>query len=303
MPRPVSRIGEVGLIKRVSSKIARDASVIVGIGDDAAVLRAPRHRRLLFASDMLVEGVHFSRRTVKAGSIGWKALACNVSDIAAMGGVPHWAVVSLGLPRQTPVSFVDGLYAGLNRCAAKYHLSLVGGDMARAPKVVVDVAIVGSAKPEEVVLRSGAKSGDLLFVTGRLGGSLKSGRHARFSPRLFEAQKLLQCFKPRAMMDLSDGLAKDLWQMSRASRMILRVDAALIPVAAAAKSVTAALMNGEDFELLFAVAPKDAARVPKKIGACPVTRIGKALKPGIGVEMQTKKGKIAKLYPKGFRHF
>ena len=108
----IHTIGEVGLIERLRRRLSHDLSVIVGIGDDAAVLQTPKHGRLLFASDMLVEGVHFIRRQLPARWIGWKALACNVSDIAAMGGVPHWAVVSLGLPPKTPIRFVDQLYSG-----------------------------------------------------------------------------------------------------------------------------------------------------------------------------------------------
>ena len=130
-----------------------------------------------------------------------------------------------------------------------------------------------------------------------------SNKSSRFIPRLFEAQKLLKCVRLHAMMDLSDGLASDLWQMSRASRVTLRVEASKVPISRAARTLHHALMDGEDFELLFAVPPKDISRVPKRLGACPVTRIGSAVRHGTGVELQTLRGKIQPLFPEGFRHF
>jgi len=185
MMKTIAQLGEVGLIQRLARRLGGQASpALVGIGDDAAVLRGHRGTMRLFASDMLVEGVHFRRQTTPAKWIGWKALACNVSDIAAMGGLPTAAVVSLGLPPRTPVAFVDGLYDGLARCARRFGVSIVGGDTVRAPVVVVDIAILGMAERAHLVLRSGARVGDHLFVTGRLGGSLTSGRHATFVPRV-----------------------------------------------------------------------------------------------------------------------
>lgn len=299
----VHDLGEVRLIARLRRRLRRSSSVLVGIGDDAAVLRLPRGCRLLFASDMLVEGVHFHRHSTPARWIGWKALACNISDVAAMGGRPLWAVVSLGLPPTTPVPFVDGLYAGLEQCARRFGVTVVGGDTVRAPKVVLDVAILGTVDPKRLALRSGARVGDRLFVTGRLGGSYRTGRHARFLPRLAEAQALVRRVRVHAMMDLSDGLAADLWQMSRASRVMLRVDAARIPVAKAATSLSHALMDGEDFELLFAVGPRAASRVPRRIGSCPVTRIGRVIARGVKVELEHPNGRVTLLAPQGFQHF
>ena len=312
--RTLRAVGERGLIERIRRRVRGDRSVRVGIGDDAAVLRLPaaptaragRPRRgedLLFASDMLVEGVHFRRGLVPPHWIGWKALACNVSDIAAMGGRPRWAVVSLGLPATTSVAFVDGLYAGLIRCARRFGVALVGGDTVRAPTVVVDVAIVGTVRRGQAVLRRGARVGDGLYVTGRLGGSSRRGRHARFLPRLREARRLVRRVRVRAMMDLSDGLASDLWQMSRASQVVLRVEAERIPIAPAAKTLEHALMDGEDFELLCAVGARDAARLPARLGATPLTRIGRAVARGVGVELAHPDGRVTELRPSGFRHF
>ncbi|MDP3703615.1 MAG: thiamine-phosphate kinase [Candidatus Omnitrophota bacterium] len=302
----VHALGEAALIDRLRRRLgatARSAHVRIGIGDDAAVLAGPGGRLLLFASDMVVEGVHFLRRTVAPRWIGWKALAVNLSDIAAMGGEPLAAVISLGLPPATPVTFVDGLYEGLAACARRCRCPVVGGDTVRAPQVVVDVAILGTVQRRHLTRRSGAQVGDVLFVTGRLGGSLSSGRHARFVPRLREAQALVRQVKVHAMMDLSDGLASDLWQMSRASRVVLRIRRAVVPVARAAGSVEHALTDGEDFELLFAVSRRDAARVPRRIGSCPVTRIGSVVGRGVRVEQEYPDGRIRSLIPTGFRHF
>ncbi|MBI2495562.1 MAG: thiamine-phosphate kinase [Candidatus Omnitrophica bacterium] len=315
----IAQVGEVELIHRIRRRIQGNASVAVGIGDDAAVLRTPHRGRLLFASDMLIEGVHFHRRSVPARQIGWKALACNVSDVAAMGGRPLWAVISLGLPPRTSVPFVDALYAGLERCARRFGVAIVGGDTVRAKQVVVDVAIIGTVEPERVVLRSGAQPGDALFVTGRLGGSYRSGRHARFLPRLAEAQALARRVRVHAMIDLSDGLASDLWQVSRASGMSLRVDIARIPLSNAARKCLRrrcpcrawrgwqaqfhALMDGEDFELLFAVGAGAATRIPHRVRSCPVTRIGRVMARGIGVELEWPTGRVCELVPSGFRHF
>ena len=309
----VRALGEVVLIDRLRRRLGaagHGRHVQRGIGDDAAVLQRPGGGLLLFASDMLVEGVHFrlpghrrERGVLPARWIGWKALAVNVSDIAAMGGEPLAAVVSLGLPPATPVKFVDGLYRGLRACARRFRCPVVGGDTVRAPQVVVDVAILGTVEPRYLTLRSGARVGDVLCVTGRLGGSLSSGRHARFVPRVREANALVRRVKVHAMMDLSDGLASDLWQMSRASRVALRIRRAAVPVARAAGSVEHALMDGEDFELLFAVSPRDAARVPRRLGSCPVTQIGTVIGRGVRVEQEYPDGRVRPLIPTGFKHF
>ena len=312
--RTVHALGEVALVDRLRRRLDRSARhrdrtrrqgwrVEVGIGDDAAILRSPGNRLLLFASDMIVEGVHFRRQTVPARWIGWKALAANVSDVAAMGGLPFAAVVSLGVPRTTPLRFIDDVYDGLARCANRFDVTIAGGDTVRASHVTVDVAILGTVEREHVTLRSGARVGDVLFVTGRLGGSLRSGRHARFLPRVREAQALVRRVKVHAMMDLSDGLASDLWQMSRASRARLRIRRAAVPVLRSAGSIEHALMDGEDFELLFAVSRREAARVPGRIGSCPVTRIGAVIGRGVAVEQEYPDGRVRPLVPTGFRHF
>ena len=291
----LTRLGEDGLIRRITRRIGTDRSVLCGVGDDCAVLRGPGRKLQLFASDMLVEGVHFRRRD-PAGAIGWKALAVNVSDIAAMGGLPRHAVVSIGLPREIPVSFADGLYRGLRRCAKRYGVNLVGGDTVRAPQVVVDVAILGEVEKGRVVYRSGAKVGDTLLVTGRLGGSLRSGRHLRFSPRLREARALGARAGLHAMMDLSDGLSQDLPRICRASGVGAALEVEAIPRHAGC-SLTQALTDGEDFELLIAAAKEDSDRLlswARRNLPCGLHRIGTV----VAAKGMTIAGSLA-----GFRHF
>jgi len=251
---------------------------------------------------MLVEKVHFRRDDLAPQWIGWKALACNISDIAAMGGVPRYAVIALGLTPATPVRVIDGLYAGLERCARRFGVAVVGGDTVRAPCLIIDVAILGTVQAVHLVLRSGAHVGDSIFVTGRLGGSLASGRHATFTPRLREAQWLVRHLPVQAMIDLSDGLAADLWQLARASQVTLQVCAEAIPRSRFATTLHQALMDGEDFELLFTVPSRAVRRVPKTIGRVPITEIGRVIRRGASVELKENDGQREVLIPAGFRH-
>ena len=322
--RTVAALGEDGVIQRFRRIRTPSRGVRLGIGDDAAVLQwqpgpgqAGRGTYLLLASDMLVESVHFDRRAVPARWIGWKALACNVSDVAAMGGVPRFAVVSIGLPSRTPARFVEELAGGLASCARRYGVALVGGDTVRAPCVVVDVAIVGEVAARELVTRSGARTGDRLFVTGSLGGSSVGQRHARFIPRLREARWLVRHLPIHAMIDLSDGLACDLWHLARASRVTLRVHESAIPVSASARRLAAsepgpararkalwhALMDGEDFELLFAVPDAACVRVPRALGRISIRPIGSVVGRGARVEVLGAGGRVRMVTPEGFRHF
>ena len=288
-------LGEEGLIRRIAQTIPAGPRVVKGIGDDCAVLWGSGRMHRLFASDMLVEGVHFTRK-MSAEGIGWKALAVNVSDVAAMGGLPRQAVISVGFPPSTQVSFVDRLYRGLRRCARAYGVDLVGGDTNRASRVVIDVAILGEVEKSRVVYRSGARPGDALLVTGRLGGSLRSGRHLRFRPRVREARLLGSKAKLHAMIDLSDGLGPDLAKLCGASGVSARLDPAALPRHAGC-STEQALSDGEDFELLIAAAPRDARRLLAWAGknlACGLHRIGVVV---------ARSGTKRPRRPRGFRHF
>jgi len=244
--KTVRDIGEFGLIRQLAKKIPR-------AGDDCAVLPGD----LLLTCDPVIEGVHFLPAT-PARQVGWKAMARNLSDIAAMGGQPRFAVVSLGLRPTTPVCWVRELYAGMRAVAGKFGCEIVGGDTAhvRHEQFVV-VTLLGHA--DKPILRSGAKVDDVVFVTGKLGGSFRSGKHLTFTPRIREAQWLTKNFQIHAMLDISDGLADDLQRLSEVSRVGFEIASAKIP-----GYLPGALTDGEDFELLFTVSQRDAVTLRKK---------------------------------------
>jgi thiamine-monophosphate kinase len=258
-PTRLRDLGEDRLVELLTRGLPMGTDVIVGPGDDCAVLRPPMGSRRwqLFKTDVVVEGVHFTPDSPPA-AVGWKAAARAVSDIAAMGGNPTHAVVTVVAPGETPAAWLMAAYRGLARCARAYGFSLAGGETSGAPSgapVVLNVCLLGEVLPSHCVLRSGARPGDALFVTGRLGGSLASGRHLRFRPRVAEAQWLVRHFRPTAMMDLSDGLGQDLPRLALAGGVGWQIDLARVPRHRGC-SIEQALSDGEDFELLFAVPPR-----------------------------------------------
>jgi len=256
----VGHIGENALISRLQRFLPRTGrDVIAGIGDDCAVVRmAGGSEDLLLTSDPVIEGVHFMP-TVASAAIGHKALARVVSDIAAMGGTPRWALVDLVAPRTTPAARLEGIYRGMARLARNTGVAVVGGDTSAGSVLELHLFAVGGVPRGRAVLRSGARAGDLLYVTGALGGS-QAGRHLTFAPRLREGAWLGAGPWATAMMDLSDGLATDLPRLLSMSRVGAVVDAGAIPIATAARTphdgrtpLEHALGDGEDFELLFTV--------------------------------------------------
>lgn len=275
--KTVRDIGEFGLIARLARPLTtRNASVAVGIGDDCAVLRSNNPKKfLLFTCDPVVEGIHFLPGTPPY-RVGWKAMARNLSDIAAMGGRPRWAVVSIGLRPETPVRYVERLYRGLRAAAEPFGCLIVGGDtthVAREPFVVV--TLLGEVERQRLARRSGARVDDIVFVTGKLGGSIR-GKHLRFTPRIREARWLTQHFPIHAMMDVSDGLASDLQRLAEASKVGFDISSNAVP---ANDSLRAALTDGEDFELLFTVSPSDAAKLKREWRFdLPLTEIGRVIR-------------------------
>jgi thiamine-monophosphate kinase len=244
--KTIRDIGEFGLIRQLQKHIPL-------AGDDCAVLPGGG----LLTCDPVIEGIHFLPGT-PARRVGWKAMARNLSDIAAMGGLPRYAVVSLGLRPTTPVRWVRELYAGMRAVAGKFGCQIAGGDTAhvRHEQFVV-VTVLGHA--ERPVLRSGARPGDIVFVTGKLGGSFGSGKHLRFMPRIAEARWLVEHFCVHAMIDLSDGLASDLYRLVESSRVGFEIASSKIP-----GKLPGALTDGEDFELLFTVSARDAGKLRRK---------------------------------------
>jgi len=267
----VRQTGEFGLIRKLQKKVRANlrsqAAVVIGIGDDCAVLRSSDPDKcLLYTCDPVVEGIHYLAQT-SPRQVGWKAMARNLSDIAAMGGLPRWAVISIGLRPTTPVNYVERVYDGLCAAANQFGCQIVGGDTTHVKhEQFVVVALLGEVEKSKVTLRSGAKIGDSVFVTGTLGGSLR-GKHLTFTPRVAEARWLVQHFPVHTMIDLSDGLASDLQRLVEASenKIGFEIQAAEVPISLAARGrLYAALNDGEDFELLFTIDPRHVTALCKR---------------------------------------
>ena len=332
----VSEIGEFGLIARLSQMAQQTTDenqaawkqLINGIGDDAAAYFSNNEIQLATV-DSLVQDVHFSFSYMAWRELGWKSIAVNLSDIAAMGGFPRYALVSLGLPGNTEVENVIDLYRGMFDIAGKFGVAIVGGDTVSAPFVFVSVTVIGSAgvKNRNMLRRSAAKPGDKIAVTNSLGASaaglemlknnLKfkpklakqlSQAHLRPNPRINEGQLLVD----QGVMcgiDISDGLISDLAHICMESRVGALINVDLVPVAPAVKkcfgahALELALTGGEDYELLFAASPLVMKRVIKAI-QCPVTVIGEITAEKTGkVKLIDNQGKNFNIKKAGWDHF
>lgn len=290
----VSELGEDGLVRLIAARIGPAPEGEIWTGDDAAVVGSPGPR-LLLTTDQMVEGVDFDLAYTSGDDLGWKVVAVNVSDVAAMGGEPHVAVATAALPTSATVAFVDAFVGGLMGAAREWGVNLVGGDLSRAGKIVVSVALVGAVEGEPV-RRDGARPGDVLCVTGELGGSaaglhaLRGGdtssdlaiRHLRPRARLDEARALVPS-RPSAMIDVSDGLAVDLGRLTEASGVGCDVDIGVLPIAPGVTAIgelapeEVAVLGGEDYELLFTIAPErlgTATEAVRSVGTS-VTAIGR----------------------------
>ncbi len=258
--------------------------IVEGIGDDCAAVRGPaRGRLLLLKTDCVVEGRHFSRGD-SARAVGWKAACRAVSDMAACGGSPSVALVTCVLRAGQGGRWLTELYRGIGKAAREFGFQVAGGELARTDgAAVVSVSMTGEVAVRDFVRRGGGRPGDVLYVTGVHGRSLETGWHLRFRPRLEEAHWLVKHFRLRAMMDLSDGLAADLPRLARACGTGFVADPASVPRRRGA-TVAQAVGDGEDFELLFAVTPKDAGRLEaawrKRFARVRLTRIGVLAAPG-----------------------
>ncbi len=320
---------EFELIARLTPSLPTNATVVVGAGDDCAVLEAGAPDRvLLFKTDAVVEGIHYVRGTAPE-KIGHKALGRCLSDIAAMAGTPTAALVTLGLPQNFDAGFVEAIYGGMKALAQRHDVAIVGGETTANPeRVWISVAMIGFAPRGKAVLRSGAKVGDAIFVTGELGGSI-AGKHLEFEPRLAEARWLAEHFALHAMMDISDGLAGDLRHLLKASGVAAELLRDAIPFSRVAKErsrqaegamagsggprqpappkppLLAALTDGEDFELLFTVASADAVPLldawKKQFPALRLSCIGK-LVAGEGVVIRDR-DRVEPLNAHGYDHF
>ena len=361
--RTVSDIGEHALISRITARLATPSWVVVGPGDDAAVIRPERGALDVLTTDAQVEGVHFDRRFVPPDAIGHRALAVNISDLAAMGAAPRAALLSLVLPDELEVAVVDAVVDGFTALAGRHRIAVIGGNITRSPRLgaaqaqgplMIDVTAIGSVKPRRILTRAGARPGDEVFVTGTIGGAavalnilraraggpegppLRSAdmagnatptsvdadlqvrlgeneqKYLRPEPRVRAGLLLGRNRAASACIDLSDGLADGLRQISAASGVGIIVEEAAIPLAAGVAefhrglgtdALCAALAGGDDYELLFTVRPVWRGRlraVRRLAGDLPITRIGVVTRDTRLIVRSTAGDRDL---PAGFEHF
>ncbi len=299
----VAECGEDTLVSQICAMCAKtctpDTGIIYGPGDDAAQCLPPPGMPLLTTMDSLVCNRHFTLED-NPERVGRKALAVNISDIAAMGGSPWYATISLALPSITPVAFVTQLFTGMTHIANEYSCALVGGDVVGAKELVISIALIGTA-PYDAIRRNGAQKNNVIAVTGALGGSLESGRHLDVTPRIRAAHWLCKNARPTAMMDISDGIAMDAARLAVASNVSLHITKKYLPIHAGC-SLDNALYDGEDFELLCTFAQKtftdEMQKKCEKETGTPLTRIGTVGAPPASVFIDD-----TRLEPYGFNHF
>jgi thiamine-monophosphate kinase len=329
----VSDIGEFGLIERIRArKSNRDEDLVVGIGDDCAVVRRGPVLEVL-TTDCLVQGTHFEENWLSMNDIGWKAIAVNVSDVAAVGGLPRHALVTLFLPDDFAAKQVDDLYSGMEECGEVMGVSVVGGDIVRTVgPFAISVTLSGVCERDQLVLRSGARQDDIIVVSGTLGQAsvgmrlLHEGwapgdasaeecvkRFRRPVPRLNESRTIVQTLLPSSMIDISDGLLSDLWHVMDSSGVGATLDADSIPVGDCVmdyfegdreEALSQAMAGGEDYELLFTINSRheeQLVEVGQSLGV-DLTSIGKITAKGTGVKLSSEGGE-RELGRAGFDHF
>ena len=324
----LSRLGEFGLIDRIRRNIAIGSGVHLGIGDDAAWVDHPRGSSLVTA-DLLIEGIHFDLNWTSLVDLGYKSLAVNLSDIAAMGGTPAYVMLSLGIPANFDSNKIDKLYRGIKGLAKKHCVTIVGGDTNTADSLIISVCLIGHP-PKKPICRSGAHVGDDIYVTGTLGDAalgldllkLKRRpqsrafeqlltRHHRPTPRLAAGALLAKRNLASAMIDVSDGLIQDLTHICQASGVGARIQQDKLPLSSAYRALagtigmTHALSGGEDYELLFCAAPQQRKRIDTlgKQARVPITRIGVCVPPAAGIRVLDAAGTEVRIKSHGHDHF
>ena len=304
--------GEFTFIDWIRARTKSRKRMLVGPGDDCCIFSVAPDGRVAATTDMLLEGTHFDLRTTSAFDVGWKSVGVSLSDVAAMGMEPVALLAAVGLPDRSRRQFAREMYRGMRALADKFGVPIAGGDVTswKQSLTVVCTTALGRCVGARPVLRSGARPGDVILVTGELGGSL-SGKHARFLPRVAEGIAIARGFSPHAMMDISDGLSSDLAHICVESKVGAIVDELLVPVSAAARKMAKkdgrtpidhALNDGEDFELVVTLSAKQAKRlVAKKLCGTKVTIIGRIVKGG-GMRLRTTDGRERTLQPGGYEH-
>lgn len=330
----VSDVGERALIARIQAHVTTAPWVVCGPGDDAAVIAPARGTLDVVTTDALVDGVHFDHRFVPFDAIGHRALAVNLSDLAAMGAMPRAVLLSLALPAALEVSAFDRMLEGFLTLAADHHVPLVGGNITSTPgPLMVDVTAIGAVRPRRVLTRDGARPGDVVYVTGRLGDAAVGlqqlsrraedagapapsemcvDRYLHPEPRVRAGLLLARTRTASSCMDLSDGLADGVRQIADASGVGMRIDAAAIPMSQTARAwhaaagrdpIDTALCGGDDYELIFTVRPAFAGRlrgVRRHLGDLPISRIGVVTKER-RLLLEDEHG--AREWPAGYEHF
>src|SRR5881392_2307955 len=288
-------VGEDALLASLLRGLPVSRRVIAATGDDCAVVESPgRKASLVLKTDCVVEKIHFAPAADPI-FVGWKAMMRPLSDFAAISAVPQFALVTLIVSATRSTMWVKKLYRGLQRAASRFDVGIVGGETSatRGP-TVISVSITGFVEKGRWISRTGGKKGDDLFVTGRLGGSSR-GKHLKFVARINESRWLTKNFRVHAMMDLSDGLGADLPRLARASKLGFKIDKEALPLTAGAK-VDNAISDGEDYELLFAISPRDRSRLErdwkKKFPKLSLTRIGQLNRQSPIGNLQLKRGYV-----------
>jgi thiamine-monophosphate kinase len=316
MLNPRDPEGEFGLIDwiRHDPHLRPGPWTKLGIGDDCAILNVGAPSNLLLTTDMLMDGRHFRLDQDGPDAVGYKAMGVNLSDIAAMAGIPRVAVVAVALPRTGAVRLAQGLHAGMTRMAARFDVDLVGGDTnAWDGPLVICITVLGEATKRGAVRRAGAQPGDAILITGPLGGSLAAGRHLRPEPRVAEALALHEAAPIHAMIDISDGLSSDLSHiLAESGGFGAILDAAAIPIHGDASDLSHgdallaldhALHDGEDFELCLVVSAEDADRLMTAPRApIPLYRVGEITTTS-GLRLRLPHGELMPIEPRGFDHF
>ncbi|MGO9308062.1 MAG: thiamine-phosphate kinase [Spirochaetia bacterium] len=347
----IEQLGEFGLIERIRAALPLPGpNVVMGIGDDVAVLKAASapggaaravaggESVWLATCDVQVEGAHFLRGAIPPRSLGRKALAINLSDIASAGGVPRYALVSLGLPAGLEVAFIDELYAGLREEGTEFGVDIVGGNISRSRLgIFIDVFLLGEANRDDVVLRSGARAGDVVMVTGSVGDAAAGvallldpglekmtdaayadtarSRRDRPAPRVREGALIGSLRQASAMIDVSDGIAGDLRHVCERSGVSFRLHADRLPVSAANRALSRAargdewhfaLHGGEDYELLFTAPPGRAGELAQRVASetgTPVSVIGEIIPEAERPVLALPDGSSRPLEESGWDHF
>ncbi len=319
-----NNISEFSIIKRISAKFPQYKDTIIkGIGDDAAVIKINKNKYLLYTCDAQVSGEHFLEKYSSPYQIGRKAAAVNLSDIAAMGGIPKYLLVSLFLPKNTTNTFIDELYSGLTEECKKYNVIIVGGNISKSNQFIIDIFLIGEISPKNLLLRSGAKIGDVVVVTGTLGDSakglelLKKNKNNYLSqekqsiskyhlpiPRVEEGMILAESGMVNSMIDISDGLSSDLGHICDENKVGVNVFLEKLPVSKGVKKIIA-LNGGEDYELCFTTSfrnVKHLLEILKKKTGTNITIVGEILPSKEGRWFIDENGKKMKLIPRGWDH-